>query len=379
MDLKTVKGIKKEVINTLSLKPTKGIPIAWLHIMQHDYIERIAGVKPGDYVKNPEKIYLQCQKAIGVDFIDQYIPTNPLTMESHGFENKERGATTGAESIVCDGILIDSPEAVVEHMETVVFPQIRSCTLEFNEEQYCKQILENELKTQQEFGVDILKTGYGFASFPYFAYGTYGYVNYFMAYALYPEVIENHFSLQADLALAKNKAAALAYKRGELPPLYRLDHDMADSRGTLVNIKTLDKIWLPHFIRCIEPLVKAGVKLIWHCDGNLMELIPRLLEAGIKGFQGFQYEDNMDYEKICSMKTRDREDLLIWAGVSVTRTLPFGKPKDVKRELEWLVEKGPKAGLFLGLSSSMIPGVPWENVETLIEGLKYYQKNGGLI
>jgi hypothetical protein len=190
--------------------------------------------------------------------------------------------------------------------------------------------------------------------------------------------MEKHFSLQADLALAKNKAAALAYEEGDLPLLYRLDHDMADSRGTLVNVKTLDKIWLPHFTRCIEPLVKAGVKLIWHCDGNLMELIPRLLEAGIKGFQGFQYEDNMDYEKICSMKTRDGEDLLIWAGVSVTRTLPFGKPKDVKRELEWLVEKGPKTGLFLGVSSSMIPGVSWENVETLIEGLKYYQNNGGL-
>ncbi len=378
MDLKTVKEIKKEVIDTISLKPTKGIPIALIHIMHHDHIERIAGSKPGDYVKNPEKVYLQCQKTIGVDFIDQYIPTNPLTMELHGFENKERGATTGAENIVCDGIIIDSPEAVVEHMETVVFPYLISAVSEFNEEQYCKQILENEFKIQQEFGSDILKTGYGFASFPYFAYGTYGYVNYFTAFALYPEVMEKHFSLQADLALAKNKAAALAYEEGDLPLLYRLDHDMADSRGTLVNVKTLDKIWLPHFTRCIEPLVKAGVKLIWHCDGNLMELIPRLLEAGIKGFQGFQYEDNMDYEKICSMKTRDGEDLLIWAGVSVTRTLPFGKPKDVKRELEWLVEKGPKTGLFLGVSSSMIPGVPWENVETLIEGLKYYQNNGGL-
>jgi hypothetical protein len=42
MDLKTVKEIKKEVIDTISLKPTKGIPIALIHIMHHDHIERIA-------------------------------------------------------------------------------------------------------------------------------------------------------------------------------------------------------------------------------------------------------------------------------------------------------------------------------------------------
>ena len=59
-------------------------------------------------------------------------------------------------------------------------------------------------------------------------------------------------------------------------------------------------------------------------DGNLMRLVPRLLECGINGFQGFQYEDGMDYLKICAMKARDGTDLIIMAGVSVTRTLPLG-------------------------------------------------------
>jgi Xaa-Pro aminopeptidase len=68
--------------------------------------------------------------------------------------------------------------------------------------------------------------------------------------------------------------------------------------------------------------------------------------------------------------------LIIWAGVSVTRTLPFGKPSDVKKEMEWLVENGPKTGLFLGISSSMVPGVSWDNVKTLIEGFEYYRTHG---
>ena len=197
-----------------------------------------------------------------------------------------------------------------------------------------------------------------------------------MAYALYPEVMERDFSLQADLALPNNRAAARAYTEGRLPPLYRLDHDMTDSRGTLVDVKSLDRIWFPHFARCIEPVVRTGVKILWHCDGNVMPMVPRLLDAGLSGFQGFQYEDGVDYPAICRMRTRDGDDLVIIAGASVTRTLPMGRPADVKRELAWLVRHGPPTGLFLGCSSSVAPGVPWENIETLVEGLKHYREHG---
>ena len=151
---------------------------------------------------------------------------------------------------------------------------------------------------------------------------------------------------------------------------------MADSRGTMVDVKTLDQLWFPHFARSIKPLLDAGIRLIWHCDGNLMEMVPRLLECGLGGFQGFQYEDGMDYEKICQMKTRDGDGLFIMGGVSVTTTLPHGKPADVKRQIDWLVEKAPRVGLMLGSSSSIAPGVPLENIKTLIEGLSYYRVNG---
>src|ERR1019366_2946230 len=142
---------------------------------------------------------------------------------------------------------------------------------------------------QALFGHSILKAPYGYARFPGLAYGTYGYEAYFMAFAAYPEVIEKHFALTADLALLNNRALARAYREGNLPPICRLDHDMADSRGTLVDVRSLDRIWFPHFVRCLEPLIKSEVRCIWHCDGNLMAMVPRLLEVGLRGFQGFQY------------------------------------------------------------------------------------------
>lgn len=344
--------------------------------MQHDHIERIAGAAPGEYKDRPEEVYLAMQEAVGVCVIDQFIPMNPLSMGGQGYEDVERGATTGAERIAPDGIVIDSPEAVVRHMEQFFFPGLRQAAATFDEKAAVNGFLDGERAVQTKFGPNILKTGHGVVSFPVLHYGTYGYENYFMAYALYPEVMEKHFSLQADLALLRNRAIASAYVENDLPPLHRLDHDMADSRGTLVDVKSLDRIWFPHFARCLEPMLKAGVKMIWHCDGNLMEMVPRLLEVGLNGFQGFQYECGMNYEKICRMKDRNGNDLITIGGVSVTTTLPKGTPADVKRELTWLVENGPKTGLFLGTSSSITPGVSWENIEMFIEGLKYYRVHG---
>jgi len=361
-------------LDTLLRKPTKGIATWQMHPMQHSHIERLAGAAPGEYRKSPEAVYLAMLRAAGACALDQYIPDNPLSMGDCGYEGAAHTATAGAESIVCDTIVVDSPEAVVQHLESVEFPRLRKAAAEVNEDARVKQILDGEAAIQAKLGPTILKTGYGFIGFPGFAYGTYGYVNYFSAFALYPDVMEKHFSLQADLWLRLNRAAARAYAEGNLPPLYRLDHDMADSRGTLVNIKELDRIWFPHFARCLEPMLKTDVSMIWHCDGNLMQMVPRLLDVGLAGFQGFQYEDGMDYEKICKMKTRDGRSLIIKAGVSVTRTLPYGTPDDVRRQLAWLVENGPKTGLFLGCSSSIAPGVPWENMEALVEGLRYFRE-----
>jgi hypothetical protein len=366
-------------LDTLLQRPMAGIPGWALFLMEHTHIERLAGARPGAYRRDPEGVYLAMQRAIGTCLVDQYIPRNPLTMGDAGYEvdsDRRDTATTGAHEIVCDGVRIDSPEAVVEHLERFAFPRIVAAIAAFDEERRVDEICREERAVQAQLGQDILKTGYGIIHFPTLAYTTYGYEAYFAAYALYPEVMEAHFALQADLATLSNRAAARAYAEGGLPPLHRLDHDMADSRGLLVRPETLDRIWFPHFSRCLAPALQAGVRLIWHCDGNLMDMVPRLLEVGLHGFQGFQYEDGMDYARICKMRTRHGEGLIIMGGVSVTRTLPYGTPGDVRRELGWLVENGPSTGLFLGASSSITPGVPWENVRALVEGLTYYRVHG---
>jgi hypothetical protein len=367
--------------DTIAMKPARGVATWMFHTMDIPFIEQETGRKAGDFKRDPDGVYLALQDKAGCCFIDQYIPTNVLTMGQHGFESStQRSATTGADQIVRDGMVIDSPEAAAEHMERVLMPQ-RTAEIaalrQGNADEQVRKLIERESSVQARFGPEILKGPYdGFGCFPHLHYGRYGYADYFMAYALYPELMERDFAQQADLAVLRNTLSARAIIEGGLPRLVRLDHDMVDSRGPLVSLKSLERIWWPHFARSIKPLLEAGVRLIWHCDGNQMPVIPMLLEAGIGGFQGFQYEDGMDYVAICRMKDRRGGPLFIVGGVSVTRTLPFGSPSDVRDQLKWLVENGPPAGLMLGPSSSIVPGVPHENLRAFMEGLNYYRLHG---
>ena len=366
--------------DTIAARPARGIATKMCHVMDPAFIEEVTGSGPGDFAGDPDTVYIAFQRAIGACLLDQYLAENVLSMSARGYESQTaRNATTGLQRIVLDEIEIDSPEAVVEHLERFVWPRRAKEIDELDPDAPARvaELIAGEVAAQERLGCDILKGPYGqFGCFPKLAYTRYGYENYFMAYALYPEVMEREFAQAAEASALSNRVAARAIVEGGLPPMIRLDHDMADSRGTLVDIQSLDRIWLPHFARAIEPLRDAGVRLLWHCDGNLMKLVPRLLEAGVSGFQGFQYEDGMDYQRIGRMRDRDGRELLIIAGVSVTTTLPFGTRRDVIDQLDWLVEHGPRQGLFLGASSSITPGTDRENIRTLIEGLRHYRENG---
>ena len=364
-------------LDTILRKPTLGIGIWQINPMEWRMIDRLAGVPEGTYRQDPVPTYRRMLVNSGCCMLDQWIPANPLTIGAQGYgDDRQRTATTGAERIVVDGREIREPEDVAAHLEDIEFPRMRELMRTLDPEALVRGLTTGERSVQAEVGSGILKAPYNMAGFPRVRYAAYGYANYFMAYALYPDLMARDFKLQADCALIRNRAVARAFAEGRLAPYMRLDYDIADDRGTLMDIRSLDRIWFPHFARCLEPLVKAGITMIWHCDGNLMQMVPRLLDCGLKGFQGFQYEHGMDYDKICRMKTRDGEELLIIGGVSVTRTLPFGTPGDVKKEMDWLVRCGPKQGLFLACSSSIAPGVPWENLKTLTEGFHHYRTHG---
>ena len=115
--------------DTIAMRPTprvgttRSIPAWMIHSMDMPFMEELTGHEPGRFAREPEHVYIAFQELCGSCYNDQFIPRNPLTMESHGFgSSAPRNATTGAETVVLDGMEIASPEDVVEHMERFLFP-----------------------------------------------------------------------------------------------------------------------------------------------------------------------------------------------------------------------------------------------------------------
>ena len=109
--------------------------------------------------------------------------------------------------------------------------------------------------------------------------------------------------------------------------------------------------------------------LIYTLDVSYAETSYRLasdndwIAIGYSGFQGFQYECGVDPYAIAARRSLAGERLLFFAGLNVSRTLPFGTIEDVAAEIEYVLDYTDGGqGLFFFTSSSIGPEVPLENV-----------------
>ena len=252
MELDMLAAPQQLALDTISCKDTDGIGIWLINPMEWRMIDRLAHVPEGTYRKNPVDTYRTMLVNSGCCMVDQWIPENPLSMGAHGFEQSTaRSATTGAERVVIDGMAINDPDDVAAHLERVAFPKIQEAIQGFDEDAAARHIVDSEAQAQSVLGPELLKAPYC-PAFPTLAYYTYGYANYFMAYALYPEVIERHFALQADFALLEQpRRGARVSPRASCRRYLASTTTWPTRAARWSTSESLDRIWFPHFARCL--------------------------------------------------------------------------------------------------------------------------------
>ena len=146
-------------------------------------------------------------------------------------------------------------------------------------------------------------------------------------------------------------------------PLMFCGEDVCNNKGPMVSPRFLRQHYFPTVKMIIEPLVDAGVRLIHHCDGDVRPVVDDFIAIGFSGFQGFQYELGVDPYDLKKRRSRLGEEMIFFAGLSVSRTLPFGTPKDVRNEVDYFLDfTGGGKGLFLVTSNVTGVEVPPENL-----------------
>jgi uroporphyrinogen decarboxylase len=111
------------------------------------------------------------------------------------------------------------------------------------------------------------------------------------------------------------------------------------------------------FISEIKSL-NPQLKVAYHSDGMIAPIIPELIEIGVDVLNPIQ-PACMDPAQI---KRQFGDKLCFWGTLDEQRTLPFGTPADVEREiLERLNTVGKKGGLILGPTHHVQLDTPLEN------------------
>ena len=145
-----------------------------------------------------------------------------------------------------------------------------------------------------------------------------------------------------------------------LCPLFFVGEDIAYKGRLMFSPEWLRRLFIPTLDRVIGPLVKAGVKVIFHSDGNVMEVLDDLLEAGIAGLNPIEPLAGMD---IAHLKRRYGRRLILVGNVDCSQTLPLRSVAAVREAVRRCVRAASAGGgHFIGSSSEITPATPLQNV-----------------
>jgi len=142
--------------------------------------------------------------------------------------------------------------------------------------------------------------------------------------------------------------------------------DIGGQQGLLMSLQMWERYVKPHHERLSAVVHAFGAKVIYHSDGSVIDAVEGLIDMGVDVLQPVQC-DAAGMDPVV-LKERYGDRLCFEGAISVQKTLPFGTPEDVRREvLERIRVLGRDGGYILGPSHAIQAGTPPENIVALFD------------
>lgn len=154
----------------------------------------------------------------------------------------------------------------------------------------------------------------------------------------------------------------------KLCPLFFIGDDIAYKQRLMFSPEFLRRTFIRALRNMCEPLRNAGIKVIFHSDGNVTDILDDMIEAGISGLNPIEPLAGMD---IGWLKRRYGKELILVGNVDCSQVLPLGTVAEVVAAAqECLRQAAPGGGHFIGSSSEITPSTPLENVLAFYEACR---------
>jgi hypothetical protein len=340
---------KERLAKAFRLQMPDHPPILGGWLRAPDTIWRIAGCSEDEYYADPVYWGIEAERALGSDGV---IRT---------FEPKRRGAYRKVDHAVLAARNWYTVDRALAEINGLPEPAQQEAEFDFEAEYARFRTSYARIQSMCEpmqwcpAGWEVIPKALWFER--------YGFETSFTLLSQYPQEYRKLIRGSAIRGRQQASLHARAMREGLAPIGVLTGEDLCSSQGPMVSPEFLRREYFPLVEYAIEPLLEAGGKLVWHCDGNYQALVDDVLACGMAGLQGFQKECGMDLEWIVDRRTVAGDPLLIFGPVSVTRTLPFGTPEDVEAEVRWAMEtcRGRASLVFLA-SNTITPDIPIENI-----------------
>jgi hypothetical protein len=347
---------RQRLLDALNFEDTDRVPLLGGWIIADSHQQAIAGCTEQAYWQDPVRWAIEAHRVLDVDgMIMVVVPDEPgeYLFDTHVLNKqnleslKERFAR---------------PEDVLAHARSL--PSPREAARRFDVEAWKEDFRREVLAMQQRMGDMVyLPTLWDIVHPTFEWFWEFGYENYLMFMQLYPEAAGEFFGVDAAVTRLRAEVVAQLYQELDLVPLTLVGTDICGGGGPLISPKFLREFYFPHVRRSLEPLCDIGVRMVWHSDGDIRPLVDDILSCGVSGFQGFQEEYGVDIADVARHRTLDGERLTLFAGPSVTTTLPRGTVEDVHREIERIIDTlVDECALFVLPANNILPDCPMENV-----------------
>lgn len=143
--------------------------------------------------------------------------------------------------------------------------------------------------------------------------------------------------------------------------------DYGQQSGTLFSPRMFRRFFRPRLAEIFTTARAAGLDVFLHSCGDVRAILEDFLEAGTQVFNPFQPEV-MDAREVAE---QFRGRLAFYGGVSTQRTLPFGTPADVQREIrERLALFKETGGYILAPAHALQRDVPLDNLLALLDATR---------
>jgi uroporphyrinogen decarboxylase len=257
-----------------------------------------------------------------------------------------------------DLMFCESPIKDWDDMDTYSFPDPRAPAYL----DYAESLI------RQGYGEDHIVTAYHFCTLFERAYILRGFENFLMDLLTEEDLVLDLLDKITDFHVAlAERYLKLGVNCGRTVDDYGMQTSM------LMAPDVWRKFFKPRLARIVAVYRNAGLPMIHHSCGNIMEIVGDLIEIGVNVLNPVQPKA-MDMRELAK---NYGDKITLFGGICNQEVLPLGKPEEIDQNVREVTALLGRNGRFIIAPSNGIgPDVPLENIEAFCGAARKYRMAG---